>query len=492
MTPKKTFRISARIATLFGTLPLGVLPWGVLAVACGQGAEADDTSHDETTATEADNDLAPERFPGGETTNTLLLGPNAFDRYVNNIQQKNESSFFAGNGFFKNAWVEAPASTAGRDGLGPMFNARSCSGCHFKDGPGSPPLEEGDSFVGLLLRLSVDGTDAHGGPKPDPNYGGQLQPFSNPGVPSEGSPRVTYEERAGQYADGTAYSLLVPSYRIDDLAYGPLADDIKISPRVAPATFGLGLLEAIPDERLRELADPDDADDDGISGRLNNVWDVTKAEHVVGRFGWKAEQPSVRQQSAGAFLGDMGMTTPLFTGQDCTEAQGECLAATSGGEPEVDELKLDQVERYGQLLAVPVREVWDGADIERGQKLFGTAGCKSCHVPDHRTGEHELDELEDQHIWPYTDLLLHDMGEELADNRPVFDADGREWRTPPLWGIGRYEDVVEHNRLLHDGRARGIAEAILWHGGEGSDSRDAFVKMSKKDRQLLVQFVESL
>jgi CxxC motif-containing protein (DUF1111 family) len=303
---------------------------------------------------------------------------------------------------------------------------------------------------------------------------------------------VIYEEQAGEYADGTAYSLLVPSYQIDDLAYGPLADDIKISPRVAPATFGLGLLEAIPEKRLRELADPEDADEDGISGRLNSVWDATKAEMVVGRFGWKAEQPSVRQQSAGAFLGDMGMTTPLFTGQDCTEVQGECLAAMSGGEPEIDELKLDDVERYGQLLAVPVREVWDGADIERGKKLFDKAGCASCHVPDHRTGEHELEELSDQHIWPYTDLLLHDMGEELADGRPVFDADGREWRTPPLWAIGRYEDVVKHNRLLHDGRARGVAEAILWHAGEAGDARDAFVKMNKKDRQLLVQFVESL
>jgi CxxC motif-containing protein (DUF1111 family) len=353
-------------------------------------------------------------------------------------------------------------------------------------------LEAGESFLGLLLRLSVDGTGAHGSPKPDPNYGGQLQPFANPGVPNEGNPKVQYEERSGEYADGTPYTLLVPSYVIEDLAYGPLADDIMISPRVAPATFGLGLLEAIPEADLEAAADPDDSDGDGISGRVNRVWNVEKAKEVVGRFGWKAEQPTVRQQSAGAFLGDMGMTTSLFSSQDCTASEPECAAAISGGTPEIDDEKLDSVERYGQLLAVPARQDWDSDEVIRGKKLFAKAGCKSCHTPEQQTGEHELVELEDQRIWPYTDLLLHDMGEELADNRPVFEADGREWRTPPLWSIGRYEDVVEHERLMHDGRARGVAEAILWHGGEGKASRDAFLKMSKKERQELVGFVESL
>lgn len=455
----------------------------------GCGATDGDSTEPATSQDSTSDDA--ERYPGGETTNTLLLGPNAFDNYVSNIASDHQSFFFAGNAFFKDAWVEAPASTEGRDGLGPMFNSRSCSGCHFKDGPGAPP-EENEKFASMLLRLSVDGKSENGGPLPDPNYGGQLQPFSNPGVPAEGNPKVTYTEQKGKYGDGKSYTLLVPTYVIEDLAYGPLADDIRISPRVAPATIGLGLLEAISDERLTKLADPDDADDDGISGRINHVWDVTKKKSVIGRFGWKAEQPSVRQQTAGAFLGDMGLTTSLFTSQDCTDAEGECTAAISGGDPEVDDDKLERVERYGQLLGVPVRDQWQGDQIERGKKLFTKAGCADCHVPDHTTGDHPLAELSGQHIWPYTDLLLHDMGDELSDNRPVFEAEGNEWRTPPLWGIGRYNDVAGHERLLHDGRARGVAEAIVWHGGEGKKSRDAFVAMSEKDRLAVVAFVESL
>jgi CxxC motif-containing protein (DUF1111 family) len=272
---------------------------------------------------------------------------------------------------------------------------------------------------------------------PDPTYGGQLQPYSLLDVPAEGTPRVRYESVSGQYGDGTAFELLRPTYEVDNLAHGPLHASVKISPRVAPAMIGLGLLEAIAEERLRELADPDDADADGISGRLQNVRDVLSGEMAIGRFGWKAEQPSVRQQSAGAFLGDLGVTSSLFPSGECTDAQELCRSMPSGGEPEISDRLLDRVTVYGQLIAVPARERYGDADVLRGKAQFSVIGCDGCHVASHRTRiDAELEELSDQLIWPYTDLLLHDMGEELSDQRPSFAAAGNEWRTPPLWGAG--------------------------------------------------------
>ena len=286
----------------------------------------------------------------------------------------------------------------------------------------------------------------------------------------------------------------MPAYTFVDLAFGELADDVLISARVAPHMVGLGLLEAIPEAALLELADPDDADGDGISGRINRVWDVASETHVVGRFGWKAEQPSVRQQVAGAFLGDMGITTPVFGSQDCTAAQTDCLAARDGGEggPEIDPETFDKVVIYSSLLAVPGRRLADDAEVLRGKALFGEMGCAGCHTPSHRTGPHPLPEVSDQLIWPYTDLLLHDMGPELSDGRPVFDAEGSEWRTPPLWGIGLFEAVNDHQQLLHDGRARGVAEAILWHGGEAEAAREAFRTATVAERDAVVRFVNSL
>ncbi len=435
-----------------------------------------------------------ELLPGGATTNTLLGGRNAFIRPAENIVVEHEPSFYTGNSFFNQAWVEAPASTGRRDGLGPLYNARSCAACHLRDGRGRPPETEDEPFLGLLLRLSVPGVDAVGGPVPEPNYGGQLQPFALPDVPIEADAAVTYEAIEGTYGDGTAYTLLRPTYHLDALAYGPLADDVMISPRVAPQVIGLGLLEAIPEEALEALADPDDADGDGVRGRINRVWDATAEAPAVGRFGWKSEQPTVRQQVAGAFLGDMGITTPVFDAQDCTAAQTDCLAARDGGEggPEIDAETFEKVVLYSSLLAVPARRLADDAEVLRGKALFTGMGCAACHTPSHRTGGHPLPEVADQLIWPYTDMLLHDMGPGLSDGRPVYEAGGADWRTPPLWGVGLFEAVNDHQRLLHDGRARGVAEAILWHGGEGEVAREAFRTAPAADRDAVVRFVNSL
>lgn len=436
---------------------------------------------------------ANEARPGGDTTNELLFGISAFLPAADNITRDNSRLFATGNGFFNQAWTTAPSSNESRDGLGPLFNARACASCHFKDGRGRPPLEEGEDFVGILLRLSVPGAGAQGEPTADPNYGGQLQPFGVSGVPGEGRPRIVYRSIAGRYADGEAYELLEPTYVIEELAHGPLSDDIQISPRVAPAMIGLGLLEAIDEASLLARADPEDADGDGVSGRVNQVWDVEAQTLAIGRFGWKAEQPSVRQQSAGAFLGDIGVTSSLFPNRDCTSSQTECLNAASGGEPELTDRLLDRVERYSQLLAVPGRQDYTEPAVLRGKARFGELGCDSCHVPSHRTRtDSELEEVRDQLIWPYTDLLLHDMGDGLSDHRPSFAAEGNEWRTPPLWGIGRYPTVNNHDRLLHDGRARGVAEAILWHGGEASGAKAGFEELSAADRRDLITFVESL
>jgi CxxC motif-containing protein (DUF1111 family) len=345
----------------------------------------------------------------------------------------------------------------------------------------------------MLLRISIAGSSAEGAPLPDPSYGDQLQPFGVEGVPGEGSPRVTYRAVAGEYADGEPHELVEPTYDIDNPAHGPFDLALLISPRVAPAMIGLGLLEAITEERLLSLADPDDADGDGISGRLNEVWDVEADAVAIGRFGWKAEQPSVRQQAAGAFIGDLGITSSLFPQQECSPIELECQAAVTGGEPEIDDLLLLRVERYSQLLAVPARLDPTSEAVLRGKARFSELGCAGCHVPSHRTSvDATLEEVRDQLIWPYTDLLLHDMGDALGDRRPSFAASGNEWRTPPLWGLGRYRVVNDHERLLHDGRARGVAEAILWHGGEGAPARDAFTQLSAGDRADLVRFVESL
>jgi CxxC motif-containing protein (DUF1111 family) len=436
---------------------------------------------------------ANEARPGGDTTNEILFGVSAFLPAANNITRENARMFATGNGFFNQAWTTAPSSNESRDGLGPLFNARACASCHFKDGRGRPPIEPGEEFVGILLRLSVPSDESSSAPVPEPNYGGQLQPFGINGVAGEGDPRVEYRSIAGQYADGEPYELLEPAYIIEELAHGPLAADVQVSPRVAPAMIGLGLLEAIAEERLLELEDPDDADGDGISGRVNRVWDVEARASAIGRFGWKAEQPSVRQQSAGAFLGDIGVTSSLFPDPECSAAQVDCQTATSGGEPELTDRLLDRVERYSQLLAVPGRIDYADAAVVRGRTLFGELGCSGCHVPRHRTSaDADLEEVRDQLIWPYTDLLLHDLGEALSDARPSFEAAGNEWRTPPLWGLGRYPTVNGHDRLLHDGRARGVAEAILWHGGEAAASQLAFTRLSTSERYDLVEFVESL
>lgn len=451
-----------------------------LVAACGEDTVSP-TSEDPT-----------EALPGGATT--VFDGTRgAYSQPAANLTSEGRDAFFLGNAVFNRGWVTAPASVADFDGLGPLFNAASCSGCHFKDGRGQPPTKPDEAFLSMLIRLSVPGAGPHGEPVDEPTYGGQLQGEAILGVPREGFARVTYEEASGTYDDGAPFSLRKPTYRIDDLAHGPLAPGAMISPRTAPALIGLGLLEAVPEAQLLAAADPDDRDGDGISGRANHVWDVERGVTTIGRFGWKANQPSLRQQNAGAFSGDMGITSSIFPDEGCTSAETACAASNTGPTPQLSDTLMTQVLFYTQTLAVPARRGVDDAVVKHGRQLFAHAGCAGCHTPRLTTSnDASIPELRGQTIHPFTDLLLHDMGPELGDGRPDFEATGTEWRTPPLWGVGLVHVVNRHEALLHDGRARGFAEAILWHGGEGDASRRAFRAMPKADRDALLAFLRSL
>mgnify|MGYP002350344113 FL=1 len=435
---------------------------------------------------------------GGDTT-VYASGRNAFSFPAANLTDAERTRFVIGNSFFKRNWVQAPASTRARDGLGPHFIARSCGGCHVNDGRGAPP-EEGEQPVGLLLRLSVPGSGPHGGVLPEPSYGDQFNNAAVRQVKPEGKVEISYREAPGRYADGSRYTLLEPRYGFSELAYGPMRQGVRVSPRIAPQLIGVGLLEAIPETEIMANARAQAAAAGPIKGVPNRVWDAPSGKVQLGRFGWKANVASIAHQTAGAFNGDIGITSSLFPDEACTAAQKDCLSAPRGGPggtPEIDDQTLSDVVFYQATLAPPARRAPGDAQVLRGERLFHDAQCAVCHRPAYVTSaapdpRFSSPALNGQRIHPYTDLLLHDMGDGLADGRPDGQANGRQWKTPPLWGIGLIRDVNQHNRLLHDGRARGVLEAILWHGGEAQASRERVSKMNREEREALVRFVESL
>lgn len=448
-----------------------------------------------------------ELMPGGAATVRVRPNADAFSILSGNMPFEREMDFKLGNALFRKSWVAAPSSTKASDGLGPLYNARGCQDCHLKDGRGHPPEGPEDGRVSMFLRLSVPGGAAPMGiadwvaSQPDPVYGGQLQDFAVPGLAAEGRMEITWTETPVTLSDGSMVSLRAPDYTIANPGYGPLRPDLMLSPRVAPQMIGLGLIEAIPAADIIALADPDDADGDGISGRISIVPSQEFGVPMLGRFGLKAGTPTVRQQSADAFSGDMGLSTPVLTDPwgDCTPAQDACRSAPHGQEPdirdglEVDLASLDLVAFYSRNLAVPERRDIDDPIVLRGKEVFYSLNCTGCHTPKFVTNRlKDQPEQSFQLIWPYSDFLLHDMGEGLADNRPEGRATGREWRTPPLWGIGLTEQVSGHSYFLHDGRARSLLEAVLWHGGEAEAQRDAVTALPKEDRDALIRFLESL
>ncbi len=443
-----------------------------------------------------------EELPGGKATSRRSAGnANAFSHASGNISFEREFDFKIGNGIFRKLWVSAPASTNSSDGLGPLYNARACQRCHLKDGRGHPPENLSDNAVSMLLRVGIPASDDSPPVKPDPVYGGQIQDFSIQGHKPEARIEVDYEEFAVELSGGETVMLRRPRLKLADLAYGAMHPEARLSARIANQMIGLGLLEAISAPDIVAIADPDDADGDGISGRPNMVINLEAGMAELGRFGWKAGQPTVRQQAAAAFSGDMGLSTSLIKpgAGDCTDPQAACLKAKSGADPakgnvEVPDEMLDLVAFYARNLAVPKRVAAQSDQVLTGKALFSAAGCAACHVPSFKTMDSSdvAPEQRAQTIWPYTDLLLHDMGAGLADGLPEGQALGREWRTAPLWAIGSTKTVSGHTLFLHDGRARNLTEAILWHSGEAQASRDAFGAMTPKERADLIAFVNSL
>lgn len=437
-----------------------------------------------------------EVMQGGAGTSRAAPSRDAYTQPLANLSADGRMAFALGNAIFRKLWVPAPTSTLASDGLGPLFNARACDGCHVRDGRGGPPTAEGGD--GFLLRLSVPGPD--GAHRPEPTYGEQLQDRAMPGLSPEGRITVDWTEVPVTLADGTVVPLRRPAYAVADPGWGPLAPEATLSPRIATPMIGLGLLEAIHPGDILAAADSDDRDGDGISGRPNTFADSASGGTALGRFGWKAGQPTLERQVAAAFSVDMGLSTPLFPAAfgDCTPRQPACRAAPDGVQPalgpaEVPAEVLDLAVRYARSLAVPARRDPSGPAVLRGKAVFHAAGCPACHVPKYVTRRDAADPaLAFQLIWPYTDLLLHDMGPDLADGRPEGVATGGEWRTPPLWGLGLAAAANPRAGFLHDGRARDPLEAVLWHGGEARASRDAVAALSRTDRDALLAFLNSL
>ncbi len=452
-----------------------------------------------------------EELPGGDTSHHNPRDRNVFTHPSANMSFADQLYFELGDSIFSKTWEASPSPITASDGLGPLYNAHSCEECHLRDGRGQPPAENwpNDRAISMFLRLSIPPQTVQqhqllqsgkAGVIPEPIYGGQLQNFAINDLMEEGHMHINYTERTVILADGSEVRLRQPEYKISALNFGPLHPDVMLSPRVAPAMLGLLLLEAIPESSILKLSDPDDSDGDGISGRPNRVWDRLNEQQALGRFGWKAGNPTLIQQIVNALGIDIGIATPYLPSPsgDCTSTQTTCLNQPNGNTPlqensEASSTLVQQLTFYTGNLAPPARPDALKPEVLRGKQVFQRAGCHKCHQPSFTTARSiEFPEQSQQLIWPYSDLLLHNMGEGLADHRPEYLADGREWRTPPLWGIGLTKTVNGHNYFLHDGRARNLLEAVLWHGGEAETARQQVLNLTNVERHALITFLESL
>ena len=406
--------------------------------------------------------------------------------------------FILGRSFFSIPWVEAPSATTARDGLGPHFNANTCTSCHVDSG-GAPTLsQDGQPLRSLVFKLTqpskhglrwqLNNIDAPAHDSvPDPVYGVQVAINGNGKVMPEARTRLHIESVPFTYPDGQALTLSRFDPYLDQLAYGPLADETVISLRQPPALVGLGLLEAVPESEILAWADPDDRNGDGISGRPNWLNSPKQTQKVLGRFNWKASEASIANQSANAAAHDLGLTNPAYPQELCQPAQLDCLAAPRGrqsphGLLDLPEFRLQAIASYIRGHKVPQPVALDAQALE-GQKVFHEAGCGGCHRSTLTTAKGQM-------FHPYSDLLLHDMGASLKDGRPEFLASEREYRTAPLWGIGGRVRAGE--RFLHDARAATPEEAILWHGGEAQTAKSTFIELARAQRAALLHFLEQL
>jgi len=433
--------------------------------------------------TEGDMD---ERLSGGDTYTIFDGSSSAFSTMIAGMSSRDEFVHAVGDKFFESKFVSAPAPV--NPGLGPVFNNTSCSGCHQRDGRGRPPFA-GESLRAMLFRISIPGAAADGGPNPVPGFGTQLQDKAIAGAHPEADVSLQYTEKTVTLADGTTLSLRIPHYTVTN-PYHPLPANLLLSPRIATQTVGVGLIDAIPDAEILSHADPDDADHDGISGRANQIYDPTLHKAAIGRFGWKANVATLKVQVASAFQQDMGITNYVFP-EESSAGQSQLPVQETG--IDLPDSVLNAVVFYMRTLAVPARRNINDMTNRHGAAVFQQIGCAKCHVTTFTTRvDVTFPLLSNQVIHPYSDFLLHDMGPELGDGRPDYEAGPNEWRTAPLWGIGLTEKVSGYAYYMHDGRARTLTEAILWHGGEGEQSRESFKELDQADRDALISFLNSL
>lgn len=489
MTPRNPIRLANNLVAL--------LVAAIVTSSCEQSAKAPPL-------------LSSESLPGGAAT-LLSQAVVVFDAPVANLPPELKSSFYAGKALAEQPWVKAPTATTARDGLGPLYNARSCMSCHINGGRGRMPQAPDELLTQGVLRLSMVGEKSFVqelGVAPHPVLGDQLQTqsvalshqlrhvsFNSSAmeVQPEAYIYLRWQDQSFTFPDGELQALRYPQVFIENNSIELQHSEVLTSLRSAPAVLGAGLIEAIPQAAINAIADAQHASDTGISGRVNRVWDPLTQSFQAGRFGWKASRANLAVTVAAAFVNDVGITNPIFPQQPCTEEQLDCLRSSHGSAPDQVELPqhlLDLVELFTQNLAVPRSRLTP--QTQQGREYFYASGCQQCHQPSFVTGEHAQPHLSRQTIWPYSDFLLHDMGDSLADGRSDFAASGQEWRTPPLWGIGVSKKVNGIATLLHDGRARNVTEAILWHGGEAQKAKEKFIHLPKQQRRALVQFVESL
>lgn len=444
----------------------------------------------------------PRLLTAGDMT-TFHKGFKPFGQPADNLPWQYEKIFEDGDGLFERPYkvatgtdlsqVKSTTVSSTPEGLGPLYNAGACGACHFRDGSVESPYLSGQVMTGIFLRMSVP--DGKGGFSAPAGYHTQLRDKAVAGVPPEGFGVIDWREIPGTFPDGEKFSLRQPHYRVDNPGYGPLPENTIFEARSAPRLPGMGLLEAIDEATLLALAKSQEQHADGVSGKPNWVTDPETGKRVIGKFSLKANEPSLRAQASGAAFNDMGMTSPVHPREMCLTNQTACAKALRNGGPAHTDLSEAQVEAltvYLQLLAVPARRNIDDPAVQLGEKLFAKTGCNACHVDTVKTGDnHPIKRLRGQTIHPYSDLLLHDMGAELT-GRPDGEASPREWRTPPLWGIGLTQKSNHHSMLLHDQRARNVQEAILWHGGEAAVAKGRFMALNKTERAALLKFLDSI
>lgn len=465
----------------------------------------------------------PQEVKQGGDTGISISSAESYSKPSSNLTASRKGHFFIGNAFFRQPWVIAPASTDSRDGLGALFNVAACQSCHVKDGRGHAPMTSDDDADSLLIRLAMPATTDEQRQQLQnsliekvvhPMYGGQLQDRGIQGVPAEARIAVQWTDKPVTFADGHIETLRAPTFNLTKPGYGAFDDDLMVSPRVALPMIGLGLLEQIPDEAIKKQAvDNKNSTNGDISGKFNWVMDPQTGKHALGRFGWKAGQTKLITQNQSAFNEDMGLTSNIRPHESCMPTQTACMNATTGADEqgngkspvEVNDEVAKFVEFYTRNLAVPHRRDADDTLVLAGKKRFYDMGCQSCHTPRYQLPKTDDDHLEQhgQVIYPYTDLLLHDMGDELADRtiagklppkdaQVEFLANSYEWRTPALWGIGLAQTVDPQATFLHDGRARTLMEAVLWHGGEAEKQKQKVLQLDKQGRAELTAFLQSL